>query len=283
MLKDTQTTVTPLITTHNFDLVKTFCIVDDFFQFFSFSSCGRKSILNVSEYVTICLIGKVYEVQCLIKLYRLIRDRYAQDFTLPCYKNFVVGMNKASIAMMYFIYSVLTLVTTTSGDICFVDGSKLEVCKIYREGKHKTMKQLATKSKSTTGWYYGLKLHILCDKHGNLLRIRFTTAATNERVPLQEFIASMNNTIFVADAGYVSRVCETAAHHHNNLLITAKRKNMKVLATIWNNKCMNMRSRIETVFDVLKERYGLVTSLPRSVSGYIAHYFRTLFAYMVLN
>jgi hypothetical protein len=59
--------------------------------------------------------------------------------------------------------------------------------------------------------------------------------------------------------------------------------NMKTLATLWQNKCMNMRSRIETVFDVLKERYGLVTSLPRSVDGYIAHYIRYLFAYLVLN
>jgi hypothetical protein len=59
--------------------------------------------------------------------------------------------------------------------------------------------------------------------------------------------------------------------------------NMKTLATLWQNKVMNMRSRIETVFDVLKERYGLVTSLPRSVDGYIAHYIRCLFAYLVLN
>jgi hypothetical protein len=44
-----------------------------------------------------------------------------------------------------------------------------------------------------------------------------------------------------------------------------------------------MRSRIETVFNILKERYGLVTSLPRSINGYLSHYIRVLFCYLVIG
>jgi Transposase DDE domain len=272
-----------LISTKNFDLVKCFCIVDDFFRYFNTAKCGRKSILCTSELVTIWLIGKVYEVSCLKRLYELVSDRFSGDFRLPSYKNFVMGMNQSSVYMLVFVQSVLGLTKSTNGDICFIDGTKLEVCKIYREGKHKTMRLLARKSKSTTGWYYGLKLHLLCDKNGNLIRIKFTTATVDERLPLQEFMESMTESVFVGDAGYVSSELEIQANKNRNILLTAKRKNMKTLATIWNNKVMNMRSRIETVFDVLKERYNLVTSLPRSISGYLAHYIRTIFAYMILN
>lgn len=272
-----------LISTKNFDLVKTFCIVDDFFRYFNTSKCGRKAVLSISELVTIWLIGKVYEVSCLKRLYELVADRFSRDFRLPSYKNFVMGMNYTSIYMLVFVQTVLGLTKSTKGDICFIDGTKLEVCKIYREGKHKTMRLLARKSKSTTGWYYGLKLHLLCDKDGNLIRIKFTTATVDERLPLKEFMESMTESIFVGDAGYVSSELEIQAHKNNNILLTAKRKNMRTLATIWNNKCINMRSRIETVFDVLKERYNLVTSLPRSISGYLAHYVRCLFGYMVFN
>jgi hypothetical protein len=272
-----------LISTKNFDLVKCFCIVDDFFRYFNTRRGGRKSVLCTSELVTIWLIGKVYEVSCLKRLYELVSDRFSRDFRLPSYKNFVVGMNQSSVYMLVFIQTILGLTQSTKGDICFIDGTKLEVCKIYREGKHKTMRLLARKSKSTTGWYYGLKLHLLCDKDGNLIRIKFTTATVDERLPLQEFMESMTESVFVADAGYVSSSLEIQANKNRNILLTAKRKNMKTLATIWNNKVMNMRSRIETVFDVLKERYNLVTSLPRSISGYLAHYIRTIFAYMILN
>jgi hypothetical protein len=192
-------------------------------------------------------------------------------------------MNKAATAMLVFIQSVIGSTDSTEGDICFVDGTKLEVCKIYRESKHRTMKSLASKSKSTTGWFYGLKLHVLCDRKGNLIRIKFTTAVTGEREPLKEFIASMTRSIFVGDPGYVSSELEKHANQFGNILLTAKRKNMKTLASIWQNKCMNMRSRIEAVFGELKERFNLVSTLPRSVSGYLAHYIRTLCSYLILN
>ena len=41
------------------------------------------------------------------------------------------------------------------------------------------------------------------------------------------------------------------------------------------------RMRIEYNFRCLKLFYGLVTSLPRSVNGYLAHYVHSLLAYHV--
>lgn len=272
-----------LISTKHFNLVKCFCIVDDFFRYFNTAKCGRKSILCTSELVTIYVIGQVYEVGCLKRLYELVRDRFNCDFELPSYKNFVCSMNKASLYMLWFLELVLSLRNTTNGDICFVDGTKLPVCKIYREHSHKTMKKLATKSKSTTGWWYGLKLHLICDRNGNLMKLRITTATTSERQILDEFMNQIHDSVIVCDGGYLSKILDLKANTRNNLLLTAKRKNMKILATLWQNKVMNMRSRIERVFDVLKERYNLVTSLPRSVNGYLSHYIRCLFGYMILN
>jgi Transposase DDE domain len=63
------------------------------------------------------------------------------------------------------------------------------------------MRLLARKSKSTMGWYYGLKLYPLCDKHGNLIQIKFTAPRVDERLQLKEFMKSMTESVFVADAG----------------------------------------------------------------------------------
>jgi hypothetical protein len=273
------------ISRKNFDLVKTFCIVDDFFSCIRLkkNGCGRPVVLSVSEMVTICLLGQVYEISCLKRLYELVRDCFAGDFRLPNYQNFVRGMNDMSRYLLLFINSLFLTRNTTHGDICFIDGTKIEVCKIYREKRHKTMKVLATKSKSTTGWWYGLKLHTICDRNGNLMKLRITTATTGEREVLSSFLDELHDSIIVGDAGYVSNELDFKAHKNNNRLLTAKRKNMKTIAGEWQNKVMNMRSRIETVFDVLKERYNLVISLPRSINGYLAHYVRCLFGYMVLN
>jgi hypothetical protein len=43
---------------------------------------------------------------------------------------------------------------------------------------------------------------------------------------------------------------------------------------------LNLRPRIETLFSILKERLGLITSLPRSINGYIAHYIYVIFGYI---
>ena len=273
------------ISRNNFDLVKSYCIIDDFFSCVGHrtSNTGRPSVLSVSEMVTICIIGQVYDISCLQRLYELVNDCFSKDFRLPSYKNFVCGMNSVSKSLLLFINTVVSTRNTTKGDVCFVDGTKIEVCKIYREKRHKTMKKLATKSKSTIGWWYGLKLHVICDRNGNILKLRITTATTSEREVLSSFLDELHNSIVVGDAGYVSNELDLKASENHNILLTAKRKNMKTISTLWQNKCMNMRSRIETVFDVLKERYNLVTSLPRSVNGYLAHYIRCLFGYMVLN
>jgi hypothetical protein len=279
-----------LIQRDNFDLVQCFCIADDFFGLFEgFGSSsksrtvGRKPTLSISEIATITILGGIYECKCLFGLYVLLRDKFSFDFTIPSYKSFVGLMNSRSKYLMAFVLSVCRFNSLSTGIITFCDSTKLEVCKIYREHSHRTMKQLATKSKSTTGWFYGVRLHLLCDREGNLMQIRFTTATTGERVVLSEFMDQIRDCVIVADAGYVSKDLNMKASKGGNTLLTAVRNNMKTLSTIWQNKCMNMRSRIETVFGVLKERCGLVTSLPRSVSGYFANYARALFRYLLVD
>src|SRR6476646_913246 len=267
-------TSTEVSSTDNFDLVQTFCILDDFFSFFDSnnnSRKGRKPNLSVSELATITLISCVYECGCLKSLYKLLRDKFTTDFNLPTYQNFVTLMNNCTVELLKFLTLLCSLNNELEGVITFCDSTKIEVCKIYREHTHKTMKLLASKSKSTTGWFYGLRLHILCDQDGNLRQFKFTTATTGEREVLDQFLNQIRSCIIVTDAGYVSKELNQKARENNNTLLTAVRKNMRTLATIFQNKCMNMRSRIESVFDVLKERFKLVTSLPRSINGYLAH------------
>jgi len=208
----TQNTITtPVISKDNFDLVTSYCILDDFFKFFDTendSKVGRKASLSVSEIATITLIGLVYECGCLKSLYKLLFDKFRYEFKLPAYQNFVNLMNKNSIYLLKFISVICSFNNKQSGIITFCDSTKLEVCKIYRESKHKTMKVLATKSKSTTGWFYGLRLHILCDQDGNLMQIKFTTATTGERQVLDEFLGRIKECTVIADAGYLSKELE---------------------------------------------------------------------------
>ena len=56
---------------------------------------------------------------------------------------------------------------------------------------------------------------------------------------------------------------------------------MKGLASLEQREQLKGRSIIETGFSVLKDRLGLVTSLPRSLDGYLTHYILLLLAYQL--
>jgi len=62
----------------------------------------------------------------------------------------------------------------------FADATKLKVCEIKREFSHKTMKNKASKSKSTMGWLYGMKLHIICNELMQILGFTITTATVDD-------------------------------------------------------------------------------------------------------
>lgn len=58
-------------------------------------------------------------------------------------------------------------------------------------------------------------------------------------------------------------------------------KQKQKLLTAWQYLLLRLRSKIESVFDYLKEHLHLVTSFPRSPQGYLLHYLRILLAYQV--
>lgn len=270
-----------------FCLVTIYCFFDDVISFLELapkSTTGRNPNLALSELASIWMLGVRYGCRDLKSLWLYLRDNHGSDFKLPSYKCFVESMNRASRNLMVLLFHLLQANRQELNDkeVVFVDSTSLPVCKIYRASYHSTMKQLSSFKKTTTGWFYGLKLHAVCDKGGNLLALRFTTASVDDRAVLEEFFSYLENCIFVADAGYVGKEYQKIADNHDSIFLACSRKNMSTLAAKWQNLLMNLRScTIETVFSVLKERLGLVSSLPRSVSGYLAHYFRVIFGYMM--
>jgi len=88
--------------------------------------------------------------------------------------------------------------------------------------------------------------------------------------------------LFVADAGYISKeLAREFFKEGERMLLTAVRANMKQLAADWQIKLSNLRMKVEVHFRALKVRYGLVTSLPRSIDGYLTHYLAAIAAHVL--
>ena len=89
--------------------------------------------------------------------------------------------------------------------------------------------------------------------------------------------------LLIGDAGYVSqKLSRVFYQEHQRILLAKPRKNMKKIWTKFENILYGTRMLIEINFRSLKLFYGLVSSLPRSVNGYLANYIYALLAYQII-
>ena len=265
--------------TENYKLGK--CITF-FFNFIRKKNRGRPPTLKPPDIAIITPIQKHYQIKTLKSLHNLLQEKFQNMITIPAYQNFVIAMNKGSVFLLEVLLLVIQAGRIYLSKIKFIDSTPIPVCKVYRASKHKTMKLLASKKKSTTSWFYGLKLHLISDLNYNLACFKFTTGSVDDRIVLDDFMEKIKFTDSapVADAGYLSKDYERKFWNCGTYFLTATRSNMKVLANIYQQKLMNMRPKVETVFSILKDKFQFIASIPRSINGYLAHYIRSLFGYV---
>lgn len=241
----------------------------------------KKCNLSIAELVSLGIFRFFTGHRNWKDFYSHIDTYHKQDFpNLPKYKNFLVAINKLSafaLLMLQGFMKIFNAATPVSLPK-FADSSKLQVCHIKREFTHKVMKYYATKSKSTMGWFYGFKLHIVCNKLMHILGLKITTATIDDRKGL-EMIWNDIFGMIIADAGYVGANWVEKARNLGKHLFTCVRANMKKVMTETQHQLILMRQCVESVFSVLKLRMGMETSLPRSPFGYFAHYLWCLTAY----
>lgn len=215
--------------------------------------------------------------------YRHIQTYHRQDFKkLPSYENFVSGINRTG-PLAYLMCRALAYTfreNMVENEPKFADSSMLKVCGIKREFSHKVCEGLAAKGKSTMGWFFGFKLHIVCNRLMQILAVKVTPGNLDDRKGLSRTWAHIFGLI-VADAGYVGKDFAHFAQSLGKRLFTGVKANMKKLMSLYQHHLLKLRQCVETVFSVLKSRFNMEITLPRSPKGYFSHYSWCLAAYQL--
>jgi hypothetical protein len=109
--------------------------------------------------------------------------------------------------------------------ISFIDSMPIRVCHIKREHNHKVFKGMATKGKSTVGWFFGFKLHLVVNDKGEIIRFQLSQANVDDREPLKNkrFHDKIFGKLF-ADRGYISQNLFDMLFVDNIHLITRLKK-----------------------------------------------------------
>ena len=244
----------------------------------------RVPVLSGSEVGTI-LVAYHYSGYKNFEYYykRLILGQYNSWFPdAPSYECFLSYIPRATDMMtLWLLYTCMRSIRT---NLYFVDSKKLEVCHVKREKSHKVFKEYAKKGKSSMGWFYGLKLHMVVNNLGQIISFKFTpgNVADNNHSLLLELFEDLEGYC-VGDKGYISKLFvffyEKKLH-----LITRPRKNMKQIPVLpIHNKLLNKRGVIESVYDILTSICDLEHSRHRKPENAYNHMTAALIAYQYLD
>lgn len=239
------------------------------------SKIGRKLALLIEDVISLALFKQKNHIATKKSLYDI--------FKLKCsYKTLVVNLKRWYFLALIILVLLMKVNRKNSHLIKHIDSTDIPVCLFKNAHSHQTMRGLAEYGRGPKGVYFGLKLHIITDFNRKLLVIKFTGAKTDDR----EVVIKMSKEllgILIADAGYISDKLSKEFYQENKRILLAKpRKNMKKIMTKFENFLYSTRMLIEINFRQLKLFYGLVTSLPRSVDGYLANYIYSLLAYQII-
>jgi len=244
------------------------------------NSNGRPPVLSRSEIVTILIWDGLAEAHRTLKdTYRWIKRDYGDCFPkLPAYQNFVLQAHNSLEAMSELLLGSLNY----DAELRFADSTMLEVCALDRSNFHKVAKEAAKYGKNHQGWHYGFKLHASIDEYGNLTGVCFTPADVYDAQRIDKLVRGKTKTL-VGDSHYGASVMKRKIHRETGAIIIAQPhyRQKKGLTTKEQRRLLRMRTKIEAVFDYLKEHMGMVTSFPRSVRGYFVHYVRILLGYQM--
>ena len=152
------------------NLLELFCHVDDFCQTLKVQkpekalpnnkkTRERPLSMTASEIMTI-LINFHQERHRDFKTYyqHHVCKYLSEEFpNLPSHQRFVEWTPRALIPLTAYLFAQLG---SCSG-ITFVDSTPLVVCHNRRIQSHRTFKGLAARGKTSVGWFFGFKLHLL--------------------------------------------------------------------------------------------------------------------------
>jgi hypothetical protein len=268
-------------------LTMLFCLVDDLLVLLprpvpSLASDkgpgGRHSKLSASEVLSLALF-RFWTSQANWKaFYGMVAAGFRQEFpNLPCYETLLRQITHHGPLGLLLL--MVLLGQGDNQDSYALDATALPVSRHGRRAK--VVRQWAAWGRDSDGhWFFGFKLHAVCDLKGRLVSLRLTPGNMADVTQAEDLLMRLRG-LAVADAAYISAGLRQKLYELGLLLLTPLRKNMKGLASLDQLKQLKGRIIIETVFSVLKERLGLVTSLPRSLDGYLVHYVILILAYQL--
>lgn len=266
-----------------------FCSVDAFWQRFEpqwerellrsgTRQRRRATRLHPAEILTILILFQQSGYRTFKGFYtQHVQVHLRQEFPrLLSYSRFVALMPRYLVPLAVYLH----LQRGQCTGISFIDSTSLAVCHAARIQQHRVFRVDARRGKTSVGWFYGFKLHLVVNDRGELLAFCLTPGNTDDRRPVSRLVRRLFGRLF-GDKGYISApLAEQLFLDQGLRLITKLRTNMRnQLLEFSDRLLLRKRALIETIFDQLKNICQIEHSRHRSPINFCVHLLAGLIAY----
>lgn len=275
-----------------FNSTELFCVIDDFFlkfeaTYWKFLKQSRYSLrirtaqLMLSEICFIAIWYKCSHFNNFKAFFLWLKEDKSHLFkNLPCYQRIIHLINMHQLAL-HALH--VALMKGQDKQYLWIDSTSLPVCKNQRIQRHKSLAKIATRGKSSMGWFYGCKLHIAMNQFGEIACSALSNGHIANIKMVEQLVEGSKAKIY-ADRGYISQDLKSRLKDKDIDLITYHRKNMQAIQlSVPDEYHLRQRNKIETLFSLLKGQYNLVTSKARSIHGFISGIYASLCAYQLIH
>ncbi|MDA0712777.1 MAG: IS982 family transposase [bacterium] len=270
---------------------KLFCLVYDFVNTLNMKNIcmlvedsgrqrrNRKTKLSLSEMATILILFNESGYRTFKWYYLNHACVYMRgDFPhLISYSRFVAHMQKTTAVLMLLMQKI----RGENTGISFVDSTSISVCHNKRISRNKTFSNLAARGKTTMGWFFGFKLHLIVNDKGEIQALNLTKGNVDDRAPVPKMARNIQGKLF-GDKGYLSAKLFKQLWEDGVHLVTTIRKKMKPkLMSLADRIILRKRFIIETINDQLKNICQIEHSRHRSPINFVANLFAGLICYQL--
>ena len=195
---------------------------------------------------------------------------------LVSYSRFVELMPRVLVPLAVYLHTQLGTCTGLS----FIDATALAVCHNARIRQHRVFARDARRGKTSVGWFYGFKLHLVVNDRGELLAFCLSRGNVDDRRPVPRLVRRLFGKLF-GDRGYISQALAQDLLVTQGLrLITKLRTNMRNRLLAFTDKLLlRKRAIIESIVDQLKNICQIEHSRHRSALNFLVNLLAGLIAY----
>lgn len=231
------------------------------------------------------------EIMTIVVLYHASRYRYFKNFYngvvraflksafpgLPTYERFIALKPRILVPLTLYFASKSGQKT----GLYYVDSTALAVCNNKRIARHKVFEGLAARGKTSMGWFFGFKLHLVFNHINEIVAVKITAGNVSDAVPVPSLVKGLTGKLF-GDKGYIGKKLADLLLRQGLALMTRVRKNMKSLPIHIEDKLLlNARNMAETIIGHIKAFSSLNIPKHRSPINAFIHTIAAIIAYQI--